>query len=145
MGLEGARPCYEGLYGPLARWRANLREHYSYLSLLIDPNVMTSHPEMAGWTDSQFIDELYNLQAKNYVKVGLVPASVYKAAIEHYSSIVLQSALNEADNHADDNVEKFGPRPILTSPDDVRSTHVLILVDSGSHIYNAHIKSPRNI
>ncbi len=58
---------------------------------------------------------------------------------------MLQSALNEADNHADENVEKFGPRPILTSPDDVRSTHVLILGDSGSHIYNAHIKSPRNI
>ena len=85
VGHEGVRLYLKDQYGPLARWRINLREHYSYLMLLHNPEVFTDRPEIKDWTDSMFIDELRKEQEKGYVNTGLIPAAVYKAAIEHYS------------------------------------------------------------
>ena len=84
VGHEGVRLDLKGQYGPLARWRINLREHYSYLMLLHNPDIFTDSPEMKDWTDSMFIDELRKGQEKGYVNTGLIPVAVYKAAIEHY-------------------------------------------------------------
>ena len=84
VGHEGVRLNLKGQYGPLARWRINLRDHYSSLMLLHNPEVFTDRPEMKDWTDSTFIDELRKEQAKDIVNTGLIPASVHKAAIEHY-------------------------------------------------------------
>ena len=64
VGHEGVRLDLKGQYGPLARWRINLREHYSYLMLLHNPDVFKDSPEMKDWTDSRFIDELRAEQAK---------------------------------------------------------------------------------
>ena len=80
VGHEGVRLNLKDKCGPLARWRINLRGHYSYFMLLHNPNVFKDSPEMKDWTDSRFIDELQAGQAKGYVNTGLIPAAVYKAA-----------------------------------------------------------------
>ena len=56
VGHEGVRLDLKGQYGPLARWRIHLREHYSYFLLLHNPEIFTDRPEMKDWTDSMFID-----------------------------------------------------------------------------------------
>ena len=96
----------------------NLRDHCSYLMLLHNPEVFTDRPEMKDWTDSMFIDELRKEQEKGYVNTGLIPATVYKAAIEHYSFKSLHNNLGiEAEgDKINANVEKFGLRPMLTDP-----------------------------
>ena len=118
VGHEGVRLDLEGQYGPLARWRINLREHYSYLMLLHNPDVFKGSPEMKDWTDSRFIGELEAEQAKGCVNTGLIPAAVYKAAIEHYSFKSLHNNLRLEDkgDNIDVNVEKFALRPMLTDP-----------------------------
>ena len=57
MGHEGVRLDLKGQYGPLARWRINLRENYPYLMLLHNTDVFKDSPEIEDWTDSRFIEE----------------------------------------------------------------------------------------
>ena len=166
VGHEGVRLNLKGEYGPLARWPINLRDHYSYLMLLHNPDVFTDKPEMKDWTDSMFVDELKKEQDKGYVNIGLIPASVYRAAIEHYSFKSLQNELRmetECDGQIDANVERFALRPILTDPSDfnieekrapgspgcwaqkaIRSSTILFLGDSGSVIYNPNMTTKYN-
>ena len=104
---------------------------------------------MKDWTDSRFIDELTAERAKGYVNTGLIPAAVYKAAIEHYSFKHLHNPLRLDDegNNTNVNVESFALRPMLADPTvpgtaecwpqkAVRSSTILFLGDSGTHIYN---------
>ena len=105
---------------------------------------------MKDWTDSRFIDELKAERAKGYVNTGLIPAAVYKAAIEHYSFKPLQNTLRLEDkgNNIDANVEKFALRPLLTDPTvpgtaecwpqrAIRNSTILFLGDSGTFIYKS--------
>ena len=85
MGFEGARFTTRGNHRPLARWRINLRSHYSYLMLLTDLDFFKDNGQMKYWTDSLFTDALQEKQAKGFANLGFIPASVYRAAIEHYS------------------------------------------------------------
>ena len=150
MGHEGVRLDLKGQYGPLARWRINLREHYSYLMRRHNPDVFKDSPDMKDWTDSRFIDELRREQAKGYVNTGLIPAAVYKAATEHYSLKSLHNNLRLEDkgNDINVNVEKFALRPMLTDPTvpgtaecwpqkTTRNSTILFLGDSGTFIYKS--------
>ena len=150
VGHEGVRLDLKGQYGPLSRWRINLREHYSYFMLLHNPDVFKDSPEMSDWTDSRFVDELRKEQAKGYVNTGLIPAAVYKAAIEHYSFKSLHNNLRLEDkgNDINVNVEKFALRPMLTDPTvpgtvecwpqkAIRNSTILFLGDSGTFIYKS--------
>ena len=133
----------------------------TYLMLLYNPDVFIDKPEMKDWTDSMFIDELKKEQAKDIVNTCLIPASVYKAAIEHYSFKSLHNKLRmevECDQ-IDANVERFALRPMLTDPSDfdkedrapgsadcwaqkaIRNSTILFLGDSGSLIYNPNGKT----
>ena len=144
VGFEGVRLVHDE-NGPLTRWRSNLREHYSYLVLLHEPSLVTNHADMKDWTGDMFITKLREFQDKGNVNMGFIPASVYKAAIEHYSSIALQNPVEEKENRIDTNVERFGLRPILTCPDEMRQTAVVILSDSGSFIYNANLTFHKSV
>ena len=154
VGHEGVRLNLKDQYGPLARWRINLREHYSSFMLLHNPNVFKDSPEIKDWMDSRFIDELQAVQAKGYVNTGLTPAAVYKAAIEHYSFKPLHNTLRLGNKgrNIDVNVEKFALRPMLTDPTvsgtaecwpqrAIRDSTILFLWDSGSFIYKPNMKS----
>ena len=118
VGHEGVRLNLKDQCGPLARWRVNLRGHYSCRMLLHIPKVFKDSPEMEHWTDSRFIGELQAEQAKGYVNTGFIPAAVYKAAIEHYSFKPLHNSLRLGDegSNVDVNVERFALRPMLTNP-----------------------------
>ena len=150
VGHEGARLDLKGQYGPLARWGINLREHYSYLMLPHNPDEFTDSPEMKDWTDSRFIDELREEQEKGYVNTGLIPAAVYKAAIEHYSFKPLHNnlMLEDEGNDINLNVEKYALRPMLTDPTVlgtvecwpqkvIRNSTILFLGDSGMFMYKS--------
>ena len=58
VGHEGVRLNLKGQCGLLARWRINLRDHYSCPMLLHNPEVFIDKLEMKDWTDSMIIDEL---------------------------------------------------------------------------------------
>ena len=150
VGHESVRLDLKGQYGPLARWRINRREHYSYLMLLHNPDVLKDSPEKKDWTDSRFIDELGKGQAKGYVNTCLIPAAVYKAAIEHYSFKPMHNNLRLKDKGNDINVhvDKFALRPMLTDPTvpgtvecwpqkAIRNSTILFLGDSGTFIYKS--------
>ena len=66
VGHEGVRLNLKGQYGPLARWRINLRDHYSCLMLLHNPEVFTDKQEMKDWTDPMFIEETEERTSEGY-------------------------------------------------------------------------------
>ena len=87
---------------------------------------------------------------KGYVNTDLIPAAVYKAAIEHYSLKSLHNNLRlEAEgNNINVNVEKFALRPMLADPAvpgtvecwpqmAIRNSTILFLGDSGTFIYKS--------
>ena len=139
VGHKGVRLSIKDEYGPLARWRINLPDRYSYLVLPRNPDIMKDSPEMKDWTDSMFIDELQKEQAKGNVNTGLIPASVFNAAIEHYSSNSLHNAIRAKDeeDRVDINVERFALRHMFTDPKAIRESIVLVLGGSGSFIYKS--------
>ena len=95
---------------------------------------------MKDWTDSMSIDELQKEQDKGNVITGLVPASVYKAAIEHYSFNSLQNPLRREEdeaNRVNTDVGRFALRHMFTDPSAIRESMVLVLGDSGSSIYKS--------
>ena len=51
VGHEGVRLTIKNEDGPLSSWGINLRDHYSYLVLLNNPNVFIDSPEIRDWTD----------------------------------------------------------------------------------------------
>ena len=122
--------------------------------LLHNPEVFADRPEMKDWTDAMLIDELRKEQAKGYVNTGLIPATVYKAAIEDYTFKSLHNKLRiEAEGDMiNANVEKFAFRPMLTDPSvpgsvdcwpqkAIRDSTIIFLGDSGSLIYNLNMKT----
>ena len=84
-----------------------------------------------------FIGALHEEQDKGNVNSGLIPASVYKAAIEHYSFNYLKNPLQENDeaSRVDTNVERSGLRHKLTHPARIRETMIFFGGDSGPFIY----------
>ena len=118
--------------------------------LLHNPDVMKDQPEMKDWTDSRFIDELQKEQEKENVNIGIIPAAVYQAAIEHYSFKSLHNPIREnvEEGRVDTNVERFALRPMLTDPTlpgkaahwpqkAICDSTIRVLGGSGSFIYKA--------
>ena len=117
VGIEGLRMEIPHPDTPLARWRVNPRKCLSYTDLVTCPDVM-SHNVNKDWTDMQCIKMLERLQGEYTLREGTISASVFAAAITHFTSRALDEgqkasqSMEEGEHHMSltQDVESWGLR-----------------------------------
>ncbi|MCP4899381.1 MAG: hypothetical protein GY906_20645, partial [bacterium] len=148
VGFEGIRFTLPDPRGILAKWRVNLREALSYTILVTNPSLM-GHSVHPSWSDEQCIDLLAQLQEKYQLKFGVVPAGAYSLIIGYLTDCYLnpkgdKPQMGKQCPIMDEIVTKMGPRPVLDKTSSIRHQCVVILSDSGTHIYNT-AKKPNSV
>ena len=98
----------------------------------------------------QCIEMLERLQAENKLHEGTIPASVFAAAITHFTARAVDEgqkasqSMEEGEHHVSlthEDVESWGPRPRLMSSKFVRVRKIILLTDPGAIIYRKPIKT----
>ena len=101
VDVEGLRMEIPSPESPVARWRINLRERFSYTTLVTCPD-MVSFDMNRDWTDMQCIERLATLQETHNLREGTIPASVFAVATTHFASLALDEGQKASGSIEDD-------------------------------------------